>query len=753
MKLRGILAGALALALYGAPACAQVNPGLTTAMRCDGVTDDAPALQAAINAAATNGKGSVVILPAGTCEIYENIYRNTFGAPGTLTVPGIKIRGQGRGVTILDTHVANDYVISVNPAWKVAHQAQFGAAAGTSGTLATNTYYLQITTNDGLGNEIVGPTPKAISVTGATGSISVTLPPLSNPGYSFNLYCDTASTPAHYCSLSGGNASAKAPGQTLTITAIGSAVTVPTVKQEVWQEASISNLSINSTGTSNASGIEYFKVGYSDLTNVYIGHLTGDGFGLQAYTGDNDGSFNVGIHNSKFDTILGTCVNAAGNVLELTNFTVDDRTAFNVCGTLPGNFGASHSLVISSISNASTATVSTATAHNLLLNDKVYISGVTGMTLANGFYRACGSVGGSTFNLCDLNSNLINTTSLGSYNASSGSEYLAWRPPTIANGVIAGGGGCLAWMGLIGTFKNIDFTQCNNFSMYFAEIGSSDNASIENVDFENTYGVGLYAASVAAGTLKNFECLDASGIGFTTNCVEEGTGFAGGGVSNFLIDVGKVRSNNAPVTAFEQLYNTNIGATFQDTNRVRNITWQSFDAAGQVRRSGFVDDPIPGQVQFSISATNTVKLVPMGQGGTLPLHRKANGEWIAFHVPPAGITGAVTGGLAATTAYNCYAYDAAAANSPDALGFECNATASTVSPDGFGFKIKTGDTSRVFIGTATTDGSGNFQSSLFMPWRRRPPRQAISPRCTYGVPSRQAPPTPRRRLRPAWPGR
>ena len=102
------------------------------------------------------------------------------------------------------------------------------------------------------------------------------------------------------------------------LTAIGTAHTVPTSPVAVWQEASIRDLSItNSAATANASGISYFKVGYSDLTNVYMKGLTGDGFNLQAYTGDIDGSFNVGIHSSKFDAIAGTCINAAGNVLEL----------------------------------------------------------------------------------------------------------------------------------------------------------------------------------------------------------------------------------------------------------------------------------------------------------------------------------------------------------------------------------------------------------------------------------------------------
>ncbi len=676
-------------------------------MKCDGVTDDSASLQLAVNAAATagNGSGAWVVLPAGTCELYSSIYRNTFTAPGALTVPGIKIKGQGRGVTILDTHVANDYAISVNPAWRAAHQAAFGATVGTSGALASNTYYLKITENDGLGNVISVTLPKSYVVTGPSGSLAITLPAL--PGlYTYNLYFDTASTPAHYALVNGSNASAIAGGQTVTITAIGTAATPVTSPAAVWQEASIRDLSITSSaGTAGAGCISFFKVGYSDLTNVNCNHLNGDGFNLQAYTGDVDGSFNVAIHSSKFDTIAGTCINAAGNVLETSNFTVDDRTALNVCGTAPANIGTS--VTVSAIPNNASPVVTTSTAHNLHAGDQVAFS-VTGITLASAYYRVGATVASNTFNLVDLNGNAVDTTSLGAF--SSGTVALAWRPPIIQNGVITGGGGCLAWTGLIGTFKNLDFTQCNNFAMYLTEAGSNDNASIENVDFENTAGKGLYAAAITGGTLKNFECLGTASLGKTISCVQLGTGFAGGGVSNFLIDVGKVRldSATAPATAFEQFQNTNIGATFTDTTRVRNITWQAFDATNQSRTSGFVYDSIAGNVQFSISAANTAKLIPIGFGGCLPLHLKSPGEWVCYHVPSTGITGAVTGGLTPATSYNCYAHNSATNLSPYSLSFACNSHATALNE---GYSVDSTDGSYTFIGTATTDGSGNFQTS------------------------------------------
>jgi hypothetical protein len=679
-------------------------------VKCDGVTDDAPAIQRAINAAdaLTNVQ---IVMPRGTClEKSATPFLNKWATAGILTVPGLNIVGQGKGVTTLDNQTGG-FAISVNPDWRAAHLSLSGITSTTGGTgLPTNTYYVQITVNTPQGDEVFVMLPKSIAVT-SPGQISITLAPL-NAGYSYNAYCDTTPTPAHYCFVNGtGIVSAFNGGQTISINALGTARTVPTNKLAVWQQAHVADMSVtSSTNTAGSSCISYFKVGYSDVTNVYCHHLQGTGFELTDYTGDLDGSFMVGIKNSKFDTISGWCVDASGLALEMSNFTVEDRTIFNICGTLPTNYiqpqnyGTS-GFTISSITNSTTPVVTTSVAHTLQTNDQVYIRGVAGMTLADGWYRAT-VLSGTTYNLKDLNGAFIDTTSLGAYTASSGRSMLAWRPPSPTNGVT----GCLRWMGLIGTFRDSDFTQCNNVAMYFTELGSSDNATIEGVDLENTYGKALYATSLTGGTLSNFECLSAVAFGPTISCVQLGTGFAAGGVQNFKIGPGKVRSDVTPATAFEQFPNTSSTGTFSDTVRFGAINWQAFDAAGQARTntSGFTFDPIPGQVKFSISSANVAKLVPIGIGASLPIHLKANGEWVAIRIPSAGVTQGSIGGLSATTTYNFYAYNSAATSAPYVISMEASTAAPTLSD---GYFVKTGDASRTFVGTAKTDGSGNFQTS------------------------------------------
>jgi hypothetical protein len=678
-------------------------------VKCDDIQDDAPFVRLAV--AESDARGGVpVVMPKGICLFNSTVFLNKWTTPGNLTAGGLNIVGQGRFGTLIDSRVANGFAFAVNPDWKAAHQSLFGItpSSGGSGALATNTYYVWITVNAPnpvccASTEVSVTFPKSIAVTGPGGRIAITLAPL-NAGYSYNLYCSTAATPANYCIINGANASAIGGNQSLNLDAIGTAHVVPTSSPPVWQEAHISNLGITSLANSaGASAISYFKTGYADVTNVYVKNMLGNGFETTNYTGDVDGSFNTRIANSKFDNIAGWCIMAAGNVLELSNFTVDDRTIMNVCGTQPANYNTA--FTISAITNASPGLLTTALPNTLATNDQVYIKNVAGMTLASGFYRVVRQ-SATTFNIRDLVTGvLIDTTALGAYTASSGTESLAWRPSSPGDTR----GGCLSWLGLIGTFRNLDFTQCNNVAMYFSESGTSDNATIENVDFENTYGKPLYIAALVGGSLTNSEVLSTAAIGDSKSCAQLGTGFAAGGVQNFQIRNIKVRSDVIPANCWEQFYNTNIPGAFVNTVTVDNITYQAFDATSaagtQTRTSGIVNRSIQGQAKFTVPSTNVFKLAPTGSGCTIPIHLTATGEWVPYCVPDAGITFSASTSAVNTT-YNVYTFNTASSLAPISLSF----TASTTGPaTKDGYSTLPSDSTRTFVGTITTDGSGNFQ--------------------------------------------
>lgn len=107
--------------------------------------------------------------------------------------------------------------------------------AGTAGSLATNTYFIQVTAQDTQNQyeSLIYQASAGIAVTGPTGSISVTLP--STVGYTYNVYIGLTSSPSNLgTSTSGptsgplaGQATQLAPGATVVITNTGVAQVPP----------------------------------------------------------------------------------------------------------------------------------------------------------------------------------------------------------------------------------------------------------------------------------------------------------------------------------------------------------------------------------------------------------------------------------------------------------------------------------------------------------------------------------------------
>jgi N4-gp56 family major capsid protein len=113
--------------------------------------------------------------------------------------------------------------------------AQVNGTAATTGALATNTYYVQVTASDTQNQyeSRIYQVSNSVSVTGPNGSITVALPNIT--GFTFNVYIGTTSSPANLglCALGpttgpmAGQATQLAANQTVTITGTGVAQTPP----------------------------------------------------------------------------------------------------------------------------------------------------------------------------------------------------------------------------------------------------------------------------------------------------------------------------------------------------------------------------------------------------------------------------------------------------------------------------------------------------------------------------------------------
>lgn len=133
--------------------------------------------------------------------------------------------GEWRGLRFQESNMV--------PSW--VGVAAITGTAGTAGSLATNNYFIQVTASDTQNQyeSRVYQVSGSIAVTGPNGSISVTLPAL--PGFTFNIYIGTTSSPGNlalcasgptYGPLSG-NATQLAPNQTVIVTGTGVAQVPP----------------------------------------------------------------------------------------------------------------------------------------------------------------------------------------------------------------------------------------------------------------------------------------------------------------------------------------------------------------------------------------------------------------------------------------------------------------------------------------------------------------------------------------------
>ncbi len=304
-------------------------------------------------------------------------------------------------------------------------------------------------------------------------------------------------------------------------------------------------------------------------------------------------------------------------------------------------------------------------------------------------------------------------------------------PGSVANPPTSGG---MRYRGLVAQIINSPFTTNNNCSLYVAKSGGAASLDLQDVVFENTISTVHPHMFVDTG-IRNLKITNGEILNNDASVCQGGIWFesTAGVQGNITIDGMKVRvsTGNNPFVAFKSSGVNSI----VDFNRVKNIDWHTFDGTGQTRFSGFQFDPIPGQCRLLISALNTALLAPAGWGFTMPVKTKATGEWIPLQIPLAGVSASGIGGLTPSTVYFFYLYLSSAANVPLVGALEVSATAPTSETTG-GYFVKTGDTTRTYVGFAFTDGAGNFpttaaQGSHFPPGGGIGLRQGITNNLAY----------------------
>lgn len=464
-----------------------------------------------------------------------------------------------------------------------------------------------------------------------------------------------------------------------------------------------SNFTIRQDAAVAASdGIRLRSVFQHQFEQFHIQGLSGSGIRIDCLTGDTDGSNMVMFENGRIEQCDGWGMDfeATSPHNEISALTCNN-IFLQYCGT-------DESKAITAITQANPAVV-TANAHGFVNGDRVYLRGVGGMTQVDSYVSNTSYVvAGATANTFQLQG--VNSTGYSAF--TSGGRVLPYAPKS----------GGLKWRGQQFRFVNSGAVLSRNVGIWLpGGAGLSQDAYFSLSSTENSEGM----AGVVIHGGRNVE-FDFGHHPYVNQAL---SGPTYGGVlidgqdslcSNIRINKPIPRNTAAEpnYVAFKQM------GAFADrqTNRVTNVDWKQFDfSAGQRRFEGFLFDPIPQQTKLILISPTQVRLGSNndGQGCYTPLRLRGpivgtvpsmTGEWVQYAVPAAGINQANTlpggGALAANTTYNVYLYDIASGTTQPGLDFS---TTSFVKDADTGYRVKSDDATRLWVGRIRTDASAQFE--------------------------------------------
>lgn len=348
-------------------------------------------------------------------------------------------------------------------------------------------------------------------------------------------------------------------------------------------------------------------------------------------------------------------------------------------GTHGGSYTASMAAVLSEFAITNTSsTVGTVGIEVLnsyeVKMDHLYIKGMTshGIELKNGAYTDDG------WNMVSIKQTWIDSCAGwgikadGSAGRNEGSytylEQVFFQTCGTASASTPPPSGGMIWKGQIMTMEQVAFANgVENVGLFIkGESGLGQTVDLRNTTFENCKKRGLYVTGVNVFKGRNLQFYNNDTYTATAQCE-----FIGGSYTVNQVDIDGVTvratSGNNACTAFK-LSGANVNF---DTCRVRNVNWENFDFAGQVRFDGWDFDHVENCGVLQVASASEVVFKPNPQipfGNTVPLRLRGpanqggvgvastNGEWIAHQLTNNGITLDVSG-VAANTRYYVYLYD------------------------------------------------------------------------------------------------
>lgn len=269
-------------------------------------------------------------------------------------------------------------------------------------------------------------------------------------------------------------------------------------------------------------------------------------------------------------------------------------------------------------------------------------------------------------------------------------------------GSASGTGGGMRWKGQNCAIDQCAFALNHNVGLLVpGGAGLAQTLDIRNTTFENNVGRHLLSTGVSAFKARNLQFYSNDESSVSVDCELDGSHHT---IRMVDIDgvVVRATTRNAPHTAFR----ISGAHAERESCRVGNVIWEDFDHSGQARFDGFLFDHVVQCCALQILSPTECVLAPApdGHGNSTPLRlggaTSATGEWVE-----AAVLGNVllrNAGLRPDRIYHVYLSDdrnvkrLEASPTPPALDLES------------GYKVKSGNASRLYVGSVSTDPSGQF---------------------------------------------
>lgn len=271
--------------------------------------------------------------------------------------------------------------------------------------------------------------------------------------------------------------------------------------------------------------------------------------------------------------------------------------------------------------------------------------------------------------------------------------------------------GGMIWKGQVFVMESCAFANgTENVGLFIkGDTGLGQTVDLRNTTWENCKKRGLYVTGVSMLKGRNLQFYNNNDFIATNQCEFDGSTYL---IRQIDIDGVTIRANadNNALTAFK----ISGANALLNTCRVRNVSWENFDYAGQTRFNGWQFDTVPQECHLVAASSTEIYYRPKtidGSGRSTPLRlagpnnqggvgvASTSGEWVEWQLPSTGVfLNPATLPLVAGTRYYVYLYDNAGSPTLEP------STTVPVQDSASGYMVKTGDATRYYVGSVVAGG-------------------------------------------------